>query len=240
MRGKEIIEGFHLPILLYHHISDEIHYYTSISKSSFKRQLEQALKDFQCISLKDAFAMYQRAENPDNRFALTFDDGYSDTLPILRNLADEKIPTTLFVNPATIGKDNRWNYKAPYFASCLSEEDLKEIIAMGHSVHSHGMTHQNLTKLPDDELAFEISESQRVLNERLNIQAIFYAYPFGFFDTRVKNIVKKSYTAAFATDKTASSKLWIDPFQIHRLSVYTHTPTSEILGYLNGAKNGNS
>lgn len=225
---------FRLPILTYHHISDEIDYYTCVTPSIFRKQIREITKEFGCISLEEAVQRHERNEPPSEKFALTFDDGYQDTVPMLQEIAGQGLSATVFIATDHIAKDNRWNYKAPYITKVMAEDDIRQITAAGHAVESHAQTHQCLTKLPDEELRLEFAESRRVIEQLLGTEVKFFAYPFGLHDARVREFAAKKYRAAFATHKTAASEDWIDLFQIHRLSVNRDTPLPAILHYLYG------
>ncbi len=232
MEGK--VNDFRLPILTYHHISDEIDYYTCVSPAVFREQIRELTKEGTCIGLEDSMGIYERGESVSGKFALSFDDAYGDTIPALREIATQGLKATVFVATDHIGKDNRWNFKAPYIAPVMTETELRQVASDGHALESHGKTHQCLTKLPNEELRAEITESRRILAELIGREVQFFAYPFGLHDARVRACVAEVYRAAFATNKTAESKEWKDRFQTHRLSVNRDTPLPAILHYLHG------
>lgn len=67
------------------------------------------------------------------------------------------------------------------------------------TIQSHTVTHPLLTKLPDDLLDFELSESQKQL-EKITGKSIFaFSYPNGSISHREINAAKKYYKIAFST-----------------------------------------
>lgn len=67
------------------------------------------------------------------------------------------------------------------------------------TIQSHTVTHPILTKLPDDLLDFELSESQKQL-EKITGKSIFaFSYPNGSISHREINAAKKYYKIAFST-----------------------------------------
>lgn len=67
------------------------------------------------------------------------------------------------------------------------------------TIQSHTVTHPILTKLPDDLLDFELSESQKRL-EKITGKSIFaFSYPNGSISHREINAAKKYYKIAFST-----------------------------------------
>lgn len=70
----------------------------------------------------------------------------------------------------------------------LSWSQVREMAAAGVEFGSHTVTHPNLTQLSDVELDWELAESKRVLEERLQRPIDTLAYPIGTtsaFDARV-------------------------------------------------------
>jgi peptidoglycan/xylan/chitin deacetylase (PgdA/CDA1 family) len=70
----------------------------------------------------------------------------------------------------------------------LSWPQVQEMAAAGVDFGSHTVTHPNLTQLSDVELEWELTESKRVLEERLQRPIETLAYPIGTtaaFDERV-------------------------------------------------------
>lgn len=223
---------FRLPILNYHNISDKINYYTAVSFSTFCRQLETLKREFKYIDLNSAVEAYEQNKTLSMGFSVTFDDGYEDIVPALDYLESMGDKATLFVPTDSVGKDNRWNHKATFISNILNSSQLKKISLQGHIIGSHGIFHQCLTKLNDDELTQEITKSKSILEEIINKKVDFFAYPFGYHDERVRKITSNYYKAGFATNKTAESIYWDDLFQIYRLSVNNDTTTESIIDYV--------
>lgn len=220
---------FRLPILNYHNISDNIDYYTAVKLNVFKKQIKTLLNNFSYIDLESAFKVYKQKRSLKYKFSVTFDDGYGDIIPAIDFLEKNKAPATLFIPTDSIGKDNRWNYKATYITPTLSRLQIKKMSRKGHLIGSHGRTHQCLTKLTERELLNEIVESKRKLEKIVNKEVGFFAYPFGYHDERVRDLTSKYYKAAFSTNKTAENINWNDVFQIYRLSVNKDTTLKTII-----------
>ncbi len=61
----------------------------------------------------------------------------------------------------------------------ITWEQAREMSAAGMQFGSHTVTHPNLTKLAEPELNWELRESKRVLEERLQLSIDQLAYPIG-------------------------------------------------------------
>jgi len=224
--------AFRLPVLAYHHVSDEIDYFTSVSRESFRTQIHALLQEFTCVSLRQALLMYESGVDPAGCFSLTFDDGYEDTMAALEYLSANDVSATVFLPSDHIGKDNRWNFKAPYISKILSKDDVSVALSHGHEIGSHSKTHQCLVKLTNDELQEEIVASRKALEELINGEVLFFAYPFGVHNEHVRRIARSQYRAAFAVETTAATVPWNDMMQIHRFSIYRNTSLHDVIAYV--------
>lgn len=86
---------------------------------------------------------------------LTFDDGYRDftdhALPLLRR---HGCTATVFVLPGRPGGENAWDALGPR-KPLLSEDGVRAAAAAGMEIGSHGLCHQDITAVTDDELREE-------------------------------------------------------------------------------------
>jgi peptidoglycan/xylan/chitin deacetylase (PgdA/CDA1 family) len=64
------------------------------------------------------------------------------------------------------------------------------------TIGSHTMSHPNLTTLTREELAFEVQDSRRVLEERLARHIHYFCYPDGFHDNTAVDFVRRVYRGA--------------------------------------------
>jgi peptidoglycan/xylan/chitin deacetylase (PgdA/CDA1 family) len=68
------------------------------------------------------------------------------------------------------------------------------------TIGSHTLTHPILTTLHQEQLDFELRESRRQLEEKLNRPVPYFCYPNGALDSRVHGAVQKYYAAAVTTE----------------------------------------
>ena len=64
------------------------------------------------------------------------------------------------------------------------------------SFQSHTLSHPNLTKLDDNSLEQELSESKKIIEKITNNKVIAFAYPLGHYNDKVINSVQKYYKYA--------------------------------------------
>lgn len=159
----------------------------------------------------------RRGTLPQKPVLLTFDDGYKDNFthayPILKRY---NFRATIFLVTRYMGKKNGWSKGNE---EMLSWKEIEEMKKEGFSFGSHAHTHPNLLELPRDKVLSEIRDSKRILEERLGEAIIFFAYPYGKFNSKIKEMVKGAgYLGAFSTlpGKNGRNE---DPFLLRRILI---------------------
>lgn len=123
-----------------------------------------------------------RAAGGTPALAVTFDDGYKDTLtvacPILARLG---LPMTVFV--ATSHLDSSGLY--------LSKAELKQLSAVqGVTIGAHGHAHTALDRLSDEALKEDLATSRKILEDALGWPVTSLSYPYGRASRRVRDAAK--------------------------------------------------
>jgi hypothetical protein len=185
---------------------------SAISVASFERLVETVRnRGLRIGSIGEAV-------NDSGVVAITFDDGYDDLLLILPYLVAQRIPITVFMPTAVIGKTNCWD--SLFTAGRrrhLDELQIKQLAAAGVRFGAHTHRHVDLTLLSDQQIEQELTESRRILR-LLTGQAVDYlAYPFGNWNSRVVAIARK---AGFANGLTTTpAHIRAGEFNVGRIAV---------------------
>ena len=109
--------------------------------------------------------------------ALTFDDGPSRWTPLVLDLLREhEARATFFVIGARVRE---------------RPDDVKRIVAEGHELGSHTLTHPRLTEIPEDEVRAEIQGGQDALEEVLGTAPTLFRAPGFYADRRELAIVEE-------------------------------------------------
>ena len=166
-----------VPILLYHHISNDQpgnRYYVPVA--TFEQQM-QWLHDhgYTAITVSQLVnVLLNGGPLPARPVAITFDDGnedvYQNALPILQRFG---YPATSFIIVTWVGVQDY-----------VTMDQLKDLIGDGWEIGSHTMTHIDLTK-DHSVLNYELAQSRSHLEEDLGVPINTVAYPFGAFDQTV-------------------------------------------------------
>lgn len=155
-----------------------------VTAEDFRWQL-QYLKDHGYTTLR--FADWRDAEVggkalPSNPVLITFDDGYANNYELAFPLLKEfQMKANIFLVYETMEKHNAWH--DPETEPWLRMLTWAEIAEMQDSglveVGSHTMKHRNLAQIPLEDVAWELTESKRRLEEKLGREMVGFAYPYG-------------------------------------------------------------
>ncbi len=129
---------------------------------------------------------------------LTFDDGFrnwlSEAVPLLNRLG---VRATFYVCPGMFGGQH---WQVPGEAGrLLDEAGVRALADAGMELGSHSLSHPDLRKLDDGELAAELRESKEAVERITGSPCRTFAYPFGLYDETVTQAVAEAgYELAFA------------------------------------------
>jgi len=168
---------------------------------------------------------YFESENRSNMIICTFDDAYSSikkyALPILKQYG---FTATMFVSYDYIGETNNWNLKDIVERKHLDIDELKELQTENWEIGSHGLTHNSLLRLSENDLEKELTVSKSQLSKIFG-KINSYAYPYGDFNDYCKKRVSENYKLAFATTKGGT----IDDIDNHQIRRYTVSELTNLM-----------
>lgn len=194
-----------MSILLFHRVTDEIPPDgLTVTTSWFRDCCQMLQRSFKVVPLSNIVNHLRDGQPPPQRtVAITFDDCYRDNLYAARTLAEHGLPASFFVPTQFVGTDHvfAWDRHLRVMPN-LSWDDVKEMAALGHDIGSHTVTHADLGQIDEEQTRFELAESKRVLEDRLQRPARYFAYPFGgqqnFRPERLPLVYEAGYEACFS------------------------------------------
>lgn len=231
-KKKEI--SLRLPILVYHYVEnvtderDTLRQSMATRPSFFEEQLRYLKNnDYTAVTLDDL----QQALNGQTRLSeksiiLTFDDGYrdfyTDAYPLLKKYQTKAI-NYIIVNH--IGRSGN-----------LTEEMIREMLGSGLvTIGCHTLDHVYLPKEKLGEARRQIFECKKQLEERFGVKVNHFAYPGGYYNSAVVEMVKEAgfWTAAGTVPGVIHS-----PDNIYTLKrLHTGNLSPEVFGkHLQGPK----
>jgi|LSQX01.1.fsa_nt_gb peptidoglycan/xylan/chitin deacetylase (PgdA/CDA1 family) len=215
------------PILLYHHVQGDysINRY-EVSIPDFEAQMV-TLKEmgYNVVTLSQLLqALIDGGELPENPVVITFDDGhesiYYHAFPIMKELG---LPGVFYIVANRI-------YGSPEF---LGIDQLKEMIAAGWEIGSHGYSHLDMT-INHDLADWEISQSKLDLQEALSTNVQTFAYPFGAIDAFTAQTVSDSGYMAGMGLGISKVHTWNTLFYLNRIEIYGDYSLEDFVNILSG------
>ena len=163
-----------------------------VSESLFKRQLNELRQSG--LPLLNLDNLSDPAKQPNNGVIVTFDDGYENVFKYgLKHLVDEKVTAIQFILADQLGQANFWDAvlgEAP--ERLMSESQIREWLAAGQMIGSHGLRHSMLSKLSAAEAREEIYASKAKLEDLFGVEVSHFCYPYGDWSPAVMEYVSQA------------------------------------------------
>lgn len=133
--------------------------------------------------------------------ALTFDDGPDpDFTPRILDVLDEhRVKATFF----SLG-----------FNAQRHPELLREVVAAGHEVGSHGWRHLNLAEISPAETRREIEHGTGLVEEQAQIPVTVFRPPYGRFNETAVRLLAHRRQDMFVWSVTRGGLAWTQPDQV--------------------------
>jgi len=160
----------------------------SVPNSVFEMQLIALSESgVEFIDFDIAVKRIEKEDFPENRcqVAFSFDDGFEECYSKIRPILNKYgIKACFFINPNFVDGDKQYkeNFKKNIVFTDkdpMSWEQISELQKEGHFIGAHTMDHLKLDIDDKDILDFQIGESKKIIEERLNISCDYFAFPYG-------------------------------------------------------------
>jgi len=166
---------------------------------------------------------YYVANNIGNNVVFTVDDGWKSLLDVLPIMTKENVPMTFYLYPGVIYSDDE-NYIKPNDLLTLKANPLVEF-------GCHSYTHPVLTKCSNGRLNYEVIKSKEKLEQALGIEIDTFAYPYGMFNSKVKNLCRDYYKLIFGVND-GSNNINSDKYNLNRYVIYKNTTFGEFMAMI--------
>jgi len=211
-------EGFQtIPVLTYHRFAENCDSSLCMPANIFELQM-QYLKDngYHVIKAEQLLDFLEyRCGVPKKSVFITMDDGYRSVYdiayPILKKYG---FTATLFI-PTSFVSTSRM---------AITWEQLKEMQMNGFTIGSHSVYHSDLSQPKTDEtqqeylarIKEELYGSKKIIDQKLNQDTYFLAYPFGYYDQRSAQIAREAGYKIAMSVKRGGNPFFANPLTLRR------------------------
>ena len=237
-----------LRVLLYHDIAptEEVH---------FAAQLRWLSRSWNFVTPEQFSKVISGDERIEHdSLLISFDDGFSSNRKIAEtvlnpmgiqalffvvsdfvSLTDEDSIKNLIAKNIYLNADKN---NLPEHCRNMNWEDLKFLLANGHTIGAHTLTHERLSELTGSALKFEIVDSANILQERLGVSIDHFAYTFGdlaSFSAEALKLAQKRFDFVYTGLRGYNVPGIVQPWAIRRDSITATDPISLVGAFLEGS-----
>ena len=171
-------------IFVYHRFDDPKHSYTNTPTKNLIKTFEYLKShNYKVVKLSKLVEMIKNKENLDKVVSLTIDDTYksfyTNGLPIFKKY---HYPFTLYVYVEATNRK---------FGDFMSWKEIKDAQKNGGEIGLHSYGHPHLTTLSNKEIIKDTKKGYDIFTKKMGYTPKSYVYPYGEYDLRVKNLIKK-------------------------------------------------
>jgi peptidoglycan/xylan/chitin deacetylase (PgdA/CDA1 family) len=193
-------------VLMYHSVEayDRDPYQVTVRPRRFDRQLRWLRRrGMRGVSMTELLQA-RREGRGDGLVGLTFDDGYADFLTeVLPALDRYGFKATVFVIAGALGGHNSWDESGPRKA-LMTTAGVRRAADAGMEIGSHSLSHVQLPRLGDSDLADEVDRSRQILTEITGRAVTGFCYPYGGVGEReIRAVCAAGYDYACAVHTSA-------------------------------------
>jgi peptidoglycan/xylan/chitin deacetylase (PgdA/CDA1 family) len=212
------------PVVFCFHSISEDGWVFGVAKKDFESLLREILKTKKIVTLKNLLA--KKDGYSGKKVAITFDDGYENVFtsayPILKKYG---LTACVFVNTVKV-KMSGSNYLDK--KKLLSFKQIQKLKEQGWEIGYHTKSHSDLRYFNRKKLVDEIFKTKKRFEKKLGFRIDYFSYPYGVFNKRIVDIVKKAgYKYAF-TANGGGVDFDKSPFKIGRVLFDKYIQTRDL------------
>jgi peptidoglycan/xylan/chitin deacetylase (PgdA/CDA1 family) len=171
-------------IIAYHDIAPQPSSPWCVAPEVFRQHLETLKRTgFELVSVRELLA--EPTSSQRRQCAITFDDGRIGALNYGAAVLEEfGARGTFYLCPSFI--DGMGVPVEEQYSSFITWADVRALLARGHCIGSHGMSHARLSELSVEALHFELSESKKIIEREIGVPCNYFASPYGEMTPQIK------------------------------------------------------
>lgn len=175
----------------------------------FRSMMIELSKSVRFIRIEEAVQLIMNNEIPKEPLvAFTFDDGFEECATMIAPVLEEfGINGMFFVNPGFIDGDKEYvenftnNIVLTPNKKAMTWQQVSDLHKRGHIIGAHTIDHYMINCNDESELFHQIVDCKKILEDKLQYECLYFAYPFGRLDHANKlsiDIACKHYKYVFS------------------------------------------
>ena len=211
-------------IFVYHRFEDNRHHSTNTSLKELKKEFEYfKIHNYKVVPIEKIIQKVKKKEDiPSNWVALTIDDSfksfYDNGFALFKKY---NYPFSLYVYVKATSK---------HYGDFMSWNEIKEVSKYG-TIGLHSYSHPRLLNLTNQEIIKDTKKAIKIFKKYMGYTPKIYAYPYGEYDNRIKNILKTFKFDAILNQSVGTVDKNSDIFDIHRIALVGNVNIKHKLRY---------
>jgi peptidoglycan/xylan/chitin deacetylase (PgdA/CDA1 family) len=204
----------------YHMFDRSFTHLYSVLPEVFEWQLDYLKKKgIPVITMDRMLELAESGGHYGNNVLLTCDDGWRSVTNIVPALKKRNTRMTFFIFPDPVSHNRLY----------LSGTNIRMIEESGVALFGcHSFTHRPLLNLNRTQLKHEIVDSAKALTQITGTKPWTFAYPYGEWDTAVRDLVRNNYKLAFGVLAKPNGP-GTDRYNLNRYLIYKTTTFGEFM-----------
>jgi len=218
-----------LKVLAYHGVTSSAPSFYDVSNRQFREQM-CLLKEgnYRVLPLCEAVERLYSNRLDKKSIVLTFDDAFKSVMEnAVPCLLEFGFPASIFVPTGRAAPSNT-SSESDKKNHTLDWAQLSSLPKHAFEIHSHSVSHVDLTALNLKQLEYELRHSLEMLRFHFGDRDYYLAYPFGAKNQNVLDMARTvRYKGAFGFGAVLSNWRQTDPYQLKRESILSTTTIEE-------------
>lgn len=211
-------------IFVYHRFGDDKHKSANTSQEELRKQFDYFKNNgYEVVSINKFFDKLHKKESiPDNWVALTIDDAYKSFYENgLEIFKEYGYPFALYVYVEATNKR---------YGDFMTWEQIKEASQFG-TIGLHSFSHPRLLNLSDEAIKEDTQKAYDIFTKKMGFKPKSYAYPYGEYDDRVKNVISSFNFDGILNQSAGSVNQYTTADDIYRIALVGDVNIKEKIKY---------
>lgn len=195
-------------------------------------ELERLLSELRHLGCQTvsshAFRAWQQGRRalPERAVVLTFDDGHASHFELAAPLLLRyRFTGTFFITVDRVGRPG-----------AMTWDQLRKLVFLGMEIGSSGLSRESLTSLPKSELAGELTQAKRALEEQLGVPVRALAAPGGDWNGAVTEAARQAGYDAVWISTPGTNGVETHAMGLRRMTVRQPLSVPQVLALVEGGQ----